>query len=75
MEDFFQLELHMGRKNSDFSSNGTVISAEKPCSSYSMNNMTFIIDGMYYVIPDTYYMRTVNGSCEVLVRPNPMGKS
>lgn len=60
----------MGRKNSDFISNETAIYSEKPCSLYSMNNLTFIIDGYYYVIPDTYYMRTVDGRCEIQIKPN-----
>lgn len=57
----------MGRKSSDFKSNGTSISAPKPCSHYSMNNLTLIIDDFYYVIPDTYYKRTSQGRCEILV--------
>ena len=60
----------MGRKDSSFKSNGTSIMADKPCSLYSMNNMTFIIDKLYYVIPDIYYMRTNQGKCEILVQPN-----
>ena len=65
----------MGRKYTDFKSNGTSIIADKPCSHYSLNNLTLIIDNLYYVIPDTFYKRTIQGKCEILVQPNQQKSS
>lgn len=68
--DFSFFAKKLRRAHSEFTSNGTSIYAEKPCSHFDLHNLTLVIDNLYYTIPDTYWKRTINGRCEILISTN-----